>query len=126
VAAAQGLEMPLRAYVTDIVVRWGLVDATAIFALALWSAFKPRAASNASALIVAAGVAAILSLSVRVFSHAAMNVLVHALAAGVSLLSARAVSARLAARSRTTRVVLALMASAVGYAAGRGIATLFL
>jgi hypothetical protein len=126
VASARGLDMPLAAYFTDIILRWGLVDATAIVALALWSAFRARTTSNASAIIVAAGVAAILSLSVRVFSDAGMNVLLHVLAAVVSLLSARVVALRLAAWSRTTRAVLAVMASVVGYAAGRGIATLLL
>jgi hypothetical protein len=126
VAAAQGIDMPVAAYFTDIILRWGLVDATAIVALTLWSAFKSRSTSKAAALFIAAGVAAILSVSVRVFSHAGMNVLVHALAAGCSLISAKAVAMQLAGWSRATRIVLALLASAIGYAAGRGIATLFL
>jgi hypothetical protein len=126
VAAAQGIEMPVAAYFTDIIVRWGFIDIAVILWLGLWSAMTAKATPHARTALLAVGLTVVLSLSVRVFSPAALNVLVHALAVAGALLAARALAIGMAAWRRPARMVLSVIAATIGYAAGRGVAIPFL
>jgi hypothetical protein len=121
VRASKGIQMSSANYFTDVMVRWRLWDAAAILAIALWTAFAARPASNGSTVVVVLLVAACLALSVRMLPHAAANVFLHALAVASSLMATRVVVSRLA-RSRFLRIVLAVIAAPLGYAAGRGLA----
>jgi hypothetical protein len=121
VVTAVAAEMSAGDYVIDVVVRWRLGDVAAILVIALWAAFFSRPRLGVPALVVFLVVTFVLALTVRMLTHPALNVLLHALAVGTSLLTARMV-AGVAARSRMLRVVLAAIAAPVGYAAGRGLA----
>ncbi len=123
VRALNGADMPLGAYFTDIIFRWRLWDVAAILVLALRAAFSSRPGLNWRSLLVVVLVTAILALTVRVLTHSAANVLLHALAASFALVAARGLASNMAARSRLVRVVFAVIAAALGYAAGRGLAS---
>jgi hypothetical protein len=126
VAAARGIDMPVGAYFTDIILRWGRVDLGAILFLGVWSALAATGTPHARSVLVAVGLTVMLGLLVRLFSHAGINVLVHALAAAGGLLAARTLAIGIATWPRAVRILLSVIASAIGYAAGRGVALLFI
>lgn len=125
VTASQGIDMPVAAYFTDIILRWGLVDIGAILILGLWCAIPAKSTPPAWNVVVAVGLTVMLGLSVRVFSQTGMNILVHALAIAGGLLAACTLAISMVAWSRPVRIALTIVAAAIGYAAGRGIAALF-
>lgn len=122
VSALRGSDMSVGAYFTDVIFRWGLADIAAILALALWTAFASRPVVNRSSVVVLVLVTAFLALTVRMLTHTAANVLLHAVATGFSMVAARGLVSSLPARSRMLRVVSAVVGAPLGYAAGRGLA----
>ena len=121
VRAVEGADMSVGDYFTDIIFSWRLGDVAAILVLAFWVAFSSRPVWSPRALLVFLFVTAFLALTVRTFTHPAANVLLHALATGLSLGVAGAFVSRLPGRLRIVRVVLAGIAGTLGYAAGRGL-----
>jgi hypothetical protein len=121
VRAVEGASMSVGDYFADIVFSWRLGDVAAILAVAFWVAFSSRPVRNPRALLVFLFVTAFLALTVRTLTHPAANVLLHALATGLSLSVAGALLSMLAGRLRILRVALAGIAATLGYAAGRGL-----
>lgn len=121
VRAIKGADMSVGDYFTDVVFSWRLGDVAAILVLASWAAFSSRPVRNRGAPIVFVLVTIFLALTTRTLTHPPFNVLLHALATGLSLAVAGALVSGVAARSRMVRVVLAVIAATLGYAAGRGL-----
>lgn len=121
VRAVDGANMSVGDYFTDVVFSWRFGDVAAILALAFWTAFSSRPLRNPRALLVFLLVTAFLALTVRTLTHPAANVLLHALATGLSLGVAGALVGRVAPRWKMVRVVFAVIAVTLGYAAGRGL-----
>jgi len=121
VRAVEGADMSAGDYFTDIVFSWRLGDVAAILVLAFWAAFSSRPVQNPRALLVFLLVTAFLALTVRTLTHPAANVLLHVLATGLSLGVAGALVSRVPGRLRMVRVVFAVIAATLGYAAGRGL-----
>lgn len=121
VGAIEGADMPVGDYFTDVIFSWRLGDVAAILVLAFWVAFSSRPVRNRGALMVVVLVTIFLALTTRTLTQPAFNVLLHALATGLSLGVAGALVSGVAARLRMVRVVLAVIAATLGYAAGRGL-----
>lgn len=121
VRAVEGADMSVGDCFADVAFSWRLGDVAAILVLAFWAAFSSRPVRNPRALVVFLLVTIFLALTVHTLTHPAYNVLLHALATGLSLGLAGALIGRVSPRLRMMRVVFAVIAAILGYAAGRGL-----
>lgn len=121
VRAVEGADMSVGDYFTDVIFSWRVGDVAAILVLALWAAFSSRPVRYRRALLVFLFATALLAFTVRTLTHPAANVLLHALATGLSLGMAGALVSGVARRLSVVRLVLAVLAATLGYAAGRGL-----
>ena len=122
VRAVQGADMSVSDYFADFAFSRRLEDVAAILVLALWPALALRPFRTWKALFVPfIVVTVLLALTVRTLTNPAANVVLHTLAAALSLGAATVLVTSMAARRRTVRVVIALIAATLGYAFGRAL-----
>ena len=121
VRAVDDAHMSAGDYFTDIVFSRRLGNVAAILVLAFWAAFSSRPIRNPRALLVLLLLTAFLALTVRTLTHPPANILLHVLATGLSLGVTGALVSRVPGRLRMVRVVVAVLAATLGYAAGRGL-----
>lgn len=119
VSAVEGADMSMDTYLTDLLLRVRMTEVAAVLVLALSAAFFLGPVVNRRALIVIVLVTAILALTVRTVTIPAGNIAVHLLAVALSFLAARTALHSVAARPRTIRATVTLVAAVVGYLAGR-------